>query len=102
MIKIDDSGTWRKDVGKEIRRLEILLFDMNSLYSAGGYPPPEELARAPELVGVERDTWPAACLVGTRIKDGRASVVKTSRIEMMGIGWVRTKNSLYRLEVGHG
>jgi hypothetical protein len=100
LIKIDDKGLWREDVGAEIRRLEIMLFDLNSLYSSGGYPSAEELARAPELVGVQRDVWPSPCLVGTRVKDGLASLVKTSRIELWGDGWVRTKNTLYRLESG--
>jgi hypothetical protein len=98
MIKIEDGTSWREEVGKEIRRLEHLLFDLNTLYSAGGYPSAEEMARAPSLVGIQHDQRPEACLVGTRVKDGQASVVKTSRIELWGDGWVRTKNSLYRLE----
>ncbi|WP_374650265.1 hypothetical protein [Dongia sp.] len=101
MIKIDDTGSWRADVAKEIRRLEKLLYDMNSLYSAGGYPSHGELSVAAVLVNPELDVQQVACLRAMRIggPDGGVSVVKTSKIEVISeSGWVRTKNTLYRME----
>lgn len=94
MIKIGDDDSWRADVGAEVRRLEILLFDLNSLYSAGGYPPPEELARAQVIWQpvVEPRAVPALMgLVGSTIK-------QTSPIVLMGDGWCRTWHNLYRVE----
>jgi hypothetical protein len=101
MIKIDDKGLWRNEVAAEIRRLERLLFDLNSLWSDGGYPSYGELSTAAVLVNPEIQTQHVACLVGMRVggPDGGVSVVKTSRIEVASeAGWVRTKNTLYRLE----
>lgn len=94
MIKIDDTGAWREDVGREIRRLEIMLFDMNTLYSAGGYPSAEELERAQTIwqpVIEPRQVPSLVGLVGSSIR-------QTSPVVLMGDGWARTWNSLYRVE----
>ncbi|WP_374311763.1 hypothetical protein [Dongia sp.] len=98
MIKIGDDGSWRKDVGAEIRRLEILLFDLNVLHSGAGYPPREELARAQILQNPVIQPRSVPSLVGGVEIEGRKKVRQTSPIVLMGDGWVRTMNTLYRLE----
>lgn len=98
MIKIGDDGSWRADVGAEIRRLEILLFDMNMLHSAGGYPSADELAKAQTLRNPVIMPRSVPSLVGGVELDGMKKVRQTSPIVLMGSGWARTWNSLYRLE----
>lgn len=93
MIKIGDDGSWRKDVGAEIRRLEILLFDMNMLHSAGGYPPADELVRAQVIFQPTVEPRAVPSLVGLV----GSSLRQTSPVVMMGDGWARTWNSLYRV-----
>lgn len=96
MIKIDDKGLWREDVGQEIRRMELALFDLNVLYSGAGYPPMAELERAPvmSMPVVEPRAVPSLVgLVGS-------SVRQTSPVILLGDTWARTWNSLYKIERG--
>ena len=101
MIKIGDDCSWRKDVAKEIRRLEHLLFDLNSLYSAGGYPGTEELAAAQVLRNPMVQPRAVPSIVGMHEVDGRRTLRQTSPVVLLGPGWARTWNSLYKLETGH-
>lgn len=100
MIKIDDSGRWREEVGEEIRRIEKLLYDLNLLHSGGGYPPSEELAAAP-LVRAPRIVALQVPAVGGFFEDRDQVVTGVIKVVAQNGTWVRASDRLYRVEI-HG
>lgn len=97
MIKIDDTGRWRGEIGEEIRRIERLLFDLNRIHGGQGYPPHGELAaaptiRRPRLVSV---AVPGLAGVGA---DGKALATGVVKVVAADGGWVRAADKLYRVE----
>nr|ART37962.1 F30 [uncultured bacterium] len=101
MIKIDDTGAWKLEIGEEIRRIERLLYDMNLLYSEGGYPPAQEFSRARLIMNPKLAAVQMLCLAGMIIGgDEGAEPGLTGLIKVVAQdgSWVRCSDRLYRVE----
>lgn len=98
MIKIDDAGLWKADVGQEIRRLERLLFDLNLIHSGGGYPPANELAAAP-LVRAPRIVPISVPALAGLFADRDQATTGVIKVIAQDGSWVRAADRLYRVEI---